>query len=70
MFPSFPLAGRVGTPGRYTGRYGDLCGDSTVTSQYSIAFDVSSTLSVTGADKQAAITPSYLGIQVTAGDSR
>jgi hypothetical protein len=38
-FPSLPLIGTAGRPGRYTGTYGEFRGEWTVTPHYSVAID-------------------------------
>ena len=40
IFPGFPLTGTTGAPGRYTGRYGEVRGDWTITPHYSVGCDV------------------------------
>ena len=39
QFPGFPIGGTAGRPGRYTGMYGEIRGDWTITPHYSVAFD-------------------------------
>jgi hypothetical protein len=37
VFPNFPIAGTAGMPGRYTGTYGEVRADWTVTHTYTFA---------------------------------
>jgi hypothetical protein len=40
VFPGVPVRATAGTPGRYTGTYGELRGNWTITSHYSALLDV------------------------------
>jgi hypothetical protein len=67
VFPAFPLPGTAGVPGRYTGAYGELRGDWTITPHYSVAFDAVHYAIGTAIRQAGGRDANYLGVQVSYG---
>ena len=67
VFPNVPLAGTIGVPGRYTGTYGELRGDWTVTPHYAFAFDAVHYLIGAAIRQAGGHDANYLSVQVNYG---
>jgi len=63
----FPLPGTMGVPGRYTGTYGELRGDWTVTAHYAVAFDAVHYAIGTAIRQEGGHDANYLSVQVSYG---
>src|SRR5207244_2885115 len=67
IYVSFPLPGTMGVPGRYTGTYGELRGDWTVTAHYAVAFDAVHYAIGTAIQQAGGHDANYLSVQVSYG---
>ena len=67
VFPAFPLPETAAVPGRYTGTYGELRGDWTITPHYSVAFDAVHYAIGTAIRQAGGRDANYLGVQVSYG---
>ena len=67
VFPSFPLRGTAGVPGRYTGTYVETRGDWAITPHYSVLFDAVH-YAIGSAIRQAGGNDAnYVGLQISYG---
>ena len=67
VFPNVPLVGTAGTPGRYTGTYGELRGDWTITPHYVVALDAVLYAIGTAIRQAGGRDANYVSVQVSYG---
>jgi hypothetical protein len=67
VFPAVPLPGTAGVPGRYTGTYGELRGDWTITPHYSVVLDAVHYAIGTAIRQAGGRDSNYLAVQVSYG---
>ena len=67
VFPNVPLVGTAGAPGRYTGTYGELRGDWTITPHYVVALDAVHYAIGTAIRQAGGRDANYLSVQVSYG---